>query len=73
MYDDPEHARQCIAEFRERYNNGRPHWALIPEEGGAPLVPEEVYSGGRPVKLPRWPAWARDVKARLDKELALVA
>ncbi len=23
MYDDPDHARQCIAEFRERYNNRR--------------------------------------------------
>jgi putative transposase len=33
LYEDPQHARACLAEFRERYNTVRPHWALVPEEG----------------------------------------
>lgn len=66
MYDHPQHARQCLAEFHERYNRRRPHWALVPEEGGDPLVPEEVYAGGRVVQIPRWQGWARAAKAKLD-------
>lgn len=66
LYDDPAHARVCLAEFRERYNRVRPHWALRPEEGGDPLVPEEVYSGGRKVQLPRWQQWAQAAQARLE-------
>jgi transposase InsO family protein len=27
IYDSPQHARECLAEFRERYNERRPHWA----------------------------------------------
>jgi len=66
LYDDVGHARDCLAEFRQRYNHSRPHWALIPEEGGDPLVPEEVYAQGRRTQLPRWQGWARDVKEKLD-------
>jgi len=69
LYDDPQHARTCLAEFRERYNRLRPHWALRPEEGGDPLVPEEVYGGGRVVQIPRWQGWARAAKAKLDELL----
>lgn len=59
LYEDPDHARRCLAEFRERYNGSRPHWALVPEEGGDPLVPAEVYAGGRAIQIPRWQSWAR--------------
>jgi putative transposase len=69
LYDDPQHARVCLAEFRNRYNRLRPHWALRPEEGGDPLVPEEVYAGGRTVQIPRWQGWAREAKAKLDELL----
>jgi transposase InsO family protein len=69
LYDDPAHARICLAEFRERYNCLRPHWALRPEEGGDPLVPEEVYAGGRTVQLPRWQQWARAAQAKLEELL----
>ncbi len=58
-----------MAEFHERYNCSRPHWALRPEEGGDPLVPEEVYAGGRKVQLPKWQGWARGAKEKLDKLL----
>jgi len=67
LYDDPQHARQCLAEFERRYNYDRPHWALVPEVGGDPLVPAEVYVEGRRTQLPKWQAWAREVKHRLDE------
>ena len=47
----------------------RPHWALIPEEGGDPVTPEEVYVGGVAVRIPKWQAWARAARAKLDKML----
>jgi transposase InsO family protein len=47
LYDNPLHCRECLEQFRSRYNDRRPHWALIPEEGGDPLVPKEVYTSAR--------------------------
>ncbi len=38
LYNSPSHARECLAEFRRRYNERRPHGALAPESGGDPLV-----------------------------------
>jgi len=35
---------------------------LIAEEGGDPLVPEEVYAGGRVIRISRRQGWARGVK-----------
>lgn len=67
LYADPAHARSCLAEFRERYNRLRPHWALRPESGGDPLVPEEVYADGQVVQLPRWQQWAKAAKEKLDE------
>ena len=69
LYDHPQHARQCLAEFRARYNERRPHWALVPVEGGDPLVPAEVYAGGRTSQIPRWQEWARAAQAKLEKLL----
>ena len=43
LYDNPAHAREGIAEFQTRYNRSRPHWALIPVDGGDPLTPHDVY------------------------------
>jgi len=73
LYEHPQHARACLAEFRERYNRVRPHWALRPEAGGDPLVPEEVYAGGQRVQLPRWQGWARAAKAKLDELMGAAA
>ena len=67
LYDNPTHARQCLDEFRTRYNTVRPHWALIPPEGGDPVTPEEVYVHGLAVGIPQWQTWARQAKARLDQ------
>jgi putative transposase len=69
LYDHPQHARECLAEFRERYNTQRPHWALIPESGGDPLVPLEVYAQGRRVQLPRWQTWAKAAQEKLQAML----
>ncbi|NIM55738.1 MAG: IS3 family transposase [Pseudomonas stutzeri] len=69
LYDDPAHARACLAEFRERYNTRRPHWALVPEGGGDPHVPAEVYAGGVHVCIPKWQAWATAAKRKLDDML----
>jgi transposase InsO family protein len=69
IYDDPAHTRQCLAEFRDRYNDRRPHWALIPEEGGDPITPEDVYVHGQVVQIPKWQGWARGAKQRLEQLL----
>jgi transposase InsO family protein len=69
LYENPGHARECIEEFRQRYNTIRPHWALIPKGGGDPLTPEEVYVSGRATEIPRWQGWAKAAKAKLEKLL----
>ncbi len=70
LYDDPADARACLEEFRQRYNGRRPHWALVPESGGDPLVPAEVYADGRAIRIPRWQGWAKGAKEKLDRMLA---
>jgi len=69
LYENPQHARECLAEFHERYNTRRPHWALVPEEGGDVLTPHEVYSEGRSIQLPRWQKWARAAQKKLEEML----
>jgi putative transposase len=69
-YDHPQHCRACLAEFRARYNELRPHWALIPEEGGDPLVPTEVYAQARVIATPRWQGWAQAAKKKLDEQMS---
>ena len=72
-YGSPAHCRACLEEFRKRYNRRRPHRALIPEEAGDPLVPEEVYREARSITIPRWQGWARGAKEKLDKMLGEAA
>jgi putative transposase len=67
LYDHPQHCRVCLAEFRARYNERRPHWALVPEEGGDVLTPADVYVLGRSIQIPRWQTWARAAQAKLEK------
>jgi len=69
IYDSPAHARQCIEEFRVRYNERRPHWALIPATGGDPHTPKEVYSNGYRTQIPMWQPWARKAKEQLEQWL----
>jgi transposase InsO family protein len=69
LYDGPAHARECFAEFRSRYNARRPHWALVPEEGGDPVTPEDVYVHGVSITIPKWQGWAREAKRKLEEML----
>lgn len=66
LYDNPYHAEQCLREFQLRYNTIRPHWALIPETGGDPMTPYDVYVDGKTIQIPKWQGWARGAKAKLD-------
>jgi len=66
LYDNPAHARTCIGGFRQRYNERRPHWALVPEGGGDPLTPQDVYVSGCAIAIPKWQGWAVAAKARLE-------
>jgi putative transposase len=70
IYDSPAHARACLDEFRLRYNTRRPHWALVPETGGDPVTPEDVYTGAVATQIPRWQDWARAAREKLDQMLA---
>jgi len=73
LHDNPSHCRDCLEEFRNRYNGRRPHWALVPEEGGDLLVPEEVYTSSRSIQIPKWQGWAKGAKEKLDRMLAEAA
>lgn len=66
-YDNPGHARECLSEFRERYNRRRPHWALVPESGGDPHTPYEVYVEGAQTQIPRWQGWAKGAKEKIER------
>lgn len=65
LYDNPGQARASLEEFRKRYNEVRPHWALIPEGGGDVLTPADVYVHGRAVQLPKWQGWAVAARQKL--------
>ena len=67
LYENPDHAQPCLNEFRQRYNHQRPHWALIPEQGGDPVTPEDVYIQGQCIQIPKWQKWAREAKKKLEK------
>ena len=70
LYDNPGHCRDCLAEFHERYNMIRPHWALRPAPDADPLTPHEVYAKGIEIVIPKWQHWARAAKRKLDQMMA---
>jgi len=69
IYNSPASARESLEKFRQRYNTYRPHWALIPEQGGDPMTPHDVYVLGKQTKIPKWQAWARQAKKKIDAEI----
>ena len=73
IYDNPQHARECLGEFRTRYNRHRPHWALRPPEGGDPGTPLEVYTGRQAVETPKWQPWARAARRKLQELMEVTA
>jgi len=73
LYKNAAHARVCLGEFRERYNTVRPHWALIPNEGGDPATPLEAYRGDVTPRLPKWQTWAMAARSKLEEMLVPAA
>ncbi len=73
LYADPRDARQKLEIFHERYNQARPHWALVAAEPQAApariLTPHEVYVRGLKVNPPSWSRWV----GWLEKDQALEA
>src|SRR3990172_7522769 len=67
LYSSPGEARVSLEEFRRRYNEVRPHWALMPPGGGDPLTPADVYVHGRAVELPKWQGWAKAAREKLQQ------
>lgn len=66
IYENPPDARACLVEFDGRFNERPPHCALVPEGSGGRITPPVVYEGKVRPRLPRWQAWAREAKAKLD-------
>jgi putative transposase len=69
LYSSAAEARVRLTAFKERYNTLRPHWALVPEDGGDPVTPADVYVRGITPTLPRWQGWARNAKRTLQNAL----
>jgi transposase InsO family protein len=67
LYPSPGEARASLERFRSRYNEVRPHWALLPVTGGDPLTPADVYVQGQAVQLPKWQGWAKAAREKLKQ------
>lgn len=67
LYQGPCEARESLEVFRHRYNEVRPHWALVPKGGGDVLTPADVYVQGRAVELPKWQGWAKAAREKLQQ------
>jgi transposase InsO family protein len=67
LYPSPAEARASLERFRTRYNEVRPHWALLPVTGGDPLTPADVYVQGQAVQLPKWQGWAKAAREKLKQ------
>jgi len=70
LYPSPGEARESLEVLRRRYNEVRPHWALVPPEGGDPTTPGEVYVHGQAVGLPSWQGWAKAAREKLNAVVA---
>jgi hypothetical protein len=46
---------------------------LRPEQGGDPLVPDEVNRGQYAIKIPKWQEGARQAKAKLEQLMTAAA
>ena len=70
LYASPGEARQSLEEFRRRYNEILPHWALIPPDSGDPITPTDVYVHGQAVGLPKWQGSAKAARQKLEQMTA---
>ena len=65
LYSNPGEARASLDVFRQRYNDVRPLWALVPSGQRDPLTMCTCME--EPVELPKWQAWAKAAKEKLKK------
>ena len=65
LYTSPGEARESLEIFRQRYNEVRRHWTLIPPGGGDPVTPADLYVHGQAVGRPKWQGWAKATKEKL--------
>lgn len=70
IYASPSEGREKLETFRDRYNEIRPHWALVPIKGGDAVTPADVYCRGVQVQLPEWQGWAKAAQKKLDELMA---
>jgi putative transposase len=70
LYASPAEARESLEVFRRRYNEVRPHWALVPAGGADVLTPADVYVHGQAIELPKWQGWARAAREKLAAMVA---
>ena len=70
IYQNPGQCRDSLQEYRNLYNQVRPHWALLPEQGGDPMTPEDVYCQGHKTQIPKWQSWALKAKNTIDETMA---
>ena len=66
LYASPGEARESLDVFRRRYNEVRPHWALVPPEGGDPITPADVYVHRQAIGLPTWQGWGKAARQKLN-------
>ena len=69
LYASPGEARESLEGFRRRYNEVRPHWALVPPGGGDPVTPTEMDVHRQPVGLPKWLGWATAAREKLNASI----
>ncbi len=67
LYASPQDAREKLAGFRQRYNEIRPHWALLPQAGGDPVTPADVYCRQVAVQLPPGKAGLRRPERKVSR------
>ena len=48
-----------------------PYRALVPEQGGDPATPAEVYQGKVLCRIPKWQGWAKAAKKKIEEGLGL--
>ncbi len=77
LYDHPQHCRACLAEFRERYNERRPHWRWFPRRAAirgfrprcTPATERSRFRAGNSGPARRRRSWRRCWRKRREEDV----